>query len=51
MSPAQLYESPFYIAFGPLGSALLAGFAALDWWGRPYLTQLGQDYLNSVRDA
>lgn len=45
MTPAQLYESPFCIAFGPLGSALLAGFAALDWWGRPYLTEAGSRYL------
>jgi hypothetical protein len=30
---------------GPLWSAILSGFAAVDWWGNVYLTKLGEAYL------
>jgi hypothetical protein len=40
-----LYESPAVVAMGPLWSALFVGFAAVDWWGRVYLTAAGAEYL------
>ncbi|XUM19814.1 hypothetical protein ACRAVF_19305 [Bradyrhizobium oligotrophicum S58] len=51
MTPALLrtfYESPFVVACGPLASALLAGYAALDLMGRPYLTAAGLAYLREL---
>lgn len=44
-----LYESPAIVALGPLSSALLVGFAAVDWWGRVHLTKQGEEYLESQR--
>lgn len=43
-----LYESPAYVAWGPSVSALLVGFAAMDWWGNMYLTAAGARYLESL---
>ena len=40
-----LYESPAYVVCGPSVSALLVGFAAMDWWGNMHLTAAGMRYL------
>jgi len=43
-----LYESPAYVACGPSVSALLVGFARVDWWGNMHLTAAGARYLESL---
>jgi hypothetical protein len=40
-----LYESPAYVACGPTVSALMVGFARMDWWGNIHFTAAGARYL------
>jgi hypothetical protein len=43
VTPRLLYES--LAPFGPVWSALAAGFAAVGPWGQLYLTDAGEKYL------
>jgi hypothetical protein len=45
MTPGLFYES--LAPFGPVWSALAAGFAVVGPWGQLYLTDAGQKYLET----
>ncbi|ARQ95252.1 hypothetical protein [Bradyrhizobium phage BDU-MI-1] len=47
---AEIYEAPAIADLGPLWSAVIAGFAILNWDGEAFITPAGELYLATLEN-